>query len=120
MKKYIGAGNELILSNLEKLSKAGARIYIRIPTIKEVNGTDESMKDIIDYLHDKNIHVAQVNLLPYHNTGSSKYEKIGKVYEGVDLHAPSKEEMEHFTGLFKEAGFHNVKNRRLRKWKKEA
>ena len=108
-KKYIGAGNELILSNLEKLSKAGARIYIRIPTIKEVNGTDESMKDIIDYLHDKNIHVAQVNLLPYHNTGSSKYEKIGKVYEGVDLHAPSKEEMEHFTGLFKEAGFHNVK-----------
>ena len=22
---------------------------------------------------------------------------------------PSKEEMEHFTGLFKEAGFHNVK-----------
>ena len=108
-KKYIGAGNELILSNLEKLSKAGARIYIRIPTIKEVNGTDESMKDIIDYLHDKNIHVAQVNLLPYHNTGSSKYEKIGKVYEGMDLHAPSKEEMEHFTGLFKEAGFHNVK-----------
>ena len=108
-KKYIGAGNELILSNLENLSKAGARIYIRIPTIKEVNGTDESMKDIIDYLHDKNIHVAQVNLLPYHNTGSSKYEKIGKVYEGVDLHAPSKEEMEHFTGLFKEAGFHNVK-----------
>lgn len=108
-KKYIGAGNELILSNLEKLSKAGARIYIRIPTIKEVNGTDESMKDTIDYLHDKNIHVAQVNLLPYHNTGSSKYEKIGKVYEGMDLHAPSKEEMEHFTGLFKEAGFHNVK-----------
>lgn len=108
-KKYMGAGNELILSNLEKLSKAGARIYIRIPTIKEVNGTDESMKDIIAYLQEKNIHVAQVNLLPYHNTGSSKYEKIGKTYEGAGLHAPSKEEMEHFTELFKEAGFHNVK-----------
>ena len=36
-----------------------------------------------------------------------------KEYVGDDFflqeHAPSKEEMEHFTGLFKEAGFHNVK-----------
>ena len=39
------------------------------------------MKDIIDYLHDKNIHVAQVNLLPITTPVSSKYEKIGKVYE---------------------------------------
>lgn len=108
-KKYMGAGNEQILSNLEKLSAAGARIYIRIPTIKEVNGTDEAMKEIISYLQEKNIHVANVNLLPYHNTGSAKYEKMGKEYEGMDLHAPSKEEMEHFTELFKESGFHNVK-----------
>ena len=49
-KKYMGAGNETILSNLEKLSAAGARIYIRIPTIKEVNGTDKDMKAIIRYL----------------------------------------------------------------------
>lgn len=108
-KKYMGAGNELILSNLEKLSDSGAKIYIRIPTIKEVNGTDEAIRAIINYLLEKNIHVAQVNLLPYHNTGSAKYEKIGKKYEGVDLHAPEQEEMEHFTELFKEAGFHNVK-----------
>ena len=108
-KKYIGAGNELILSNLEKISAAGARIYIRIPTIREVNGTDKAMNDIIAYLKEKNIQVAQVNLLPYHNTGSGKYVKIGKVYEGTELHAPSKEEMNHFVELFKSAGFHNIK-----------
>lgn len=108
-KKYVGAGNELILANLEKLNAAGARIYIRIPTIKEVNGTDEDMGAIISYLLEKNIHAACVNLLPYHNTGSSKYEKIGMKYEGYEFHAPDNEEMEHFVGLFKEAGFHNVK-----------
>ena len=108
-KKYIGAGNELILSNLEKISAAGPRIYIRIPTIREVNGTDKAMNDIIAYLKEKNIQVAQVNLLPYHNTGSGKYVKIGKVYEGTELHAPSKEEMNHFVELFKSAGFHNIK-----------
>lgn len=58
-KKYMGAGNETILSNLERLSAAGARIYIRIPTIKEVNGTDEDMKAMIKYLQEKNIRVAK-------------------------------------------------------------
>lgn len=108
-KKYMGAGNELILSNLERLNAAGARIYIRIPTIKEVNGTDQSMKDIIAYLLEKKIQAACVNLLPYHNTGSAKYAKLGGRYEGEELHAPNQEEMEHFVTLFKEAGFHNVK-----------
>jgi len=108
-KKYMGTGNELILSNLEKLSRDGARLYIRIPTVKEVNGSDEAMKAIINYLLEKNIHVTRVNLLPYHNTGSGKYMKIGKNYEGADLHAPDKEEMNHFVELFREAGFHNIK-----------
>ena len=62
-KKYIGVDNDLILKNLEQLSKDGARIYIRIPTVKEVNGTREQMQEIISYLDDKKIHVAQINLL---------------------------------------------------------
>ncbi len=107
--KYIGADNTLILENLEKLSADGARIYIRIPTVKEVNGTDEDMRQIIDYLLEKKIRVAQIDLLPYHNTGSSKYERLGEQYEGNGLTAPSREEMEHFVGLFEKAGFHNTK-----------
>jgi len=108
-RKYIGADNTLILENLEKLSADGARIYIRIPTVKEVNGTDEDMRQIIDYLLEKKIRVAQINLLPYHNTGSSKYARLGEQYEGNGLTAPSREEMEHFVGLFEKAGFHNTK-----------
>lgn len=108
-KRYMGAGNEVILGNLEKLSQAGARIYIRIPTIKEVNGNEEAMKAIISWLQEKNIHAAKVNLLPYHNTGSGKYPKVGMCYEGNDLHAPGKEEMNHFVELFQQAGYHNVK-----------
>lgn len=108
-KKYMGAGNEKILENLEKLSASGARIYIRIPTIKGVNAEDDSMKAIISYLQDKKIHVAQINLLPYHNTGSVKYHKIGLEYQGKELERPTNEEMEHFVELFKESGFHNVK-----------
>ena len=68
-----------------------------------------SIHAIIEYLQNKNIHAAQVNLLPYHNTGSVKYEKIGLTYEGQHLERPSDEEMEHFKSLFITAGFHNTK-----------
>ena len=108
-KKYMGMGNEQILKNLEYISSKGARIYIRIPVVREVNGSIEDMGAIIDYLKEKQIRVANVNLLPYHNTGSGKYEKLGLTYKGTDLHAPSNDEMEQFVTLFKESGFHNVK-----------
>ena len=108
-KKYIGVDNKLILDNLVKLSDAGARIYIRIPTIKEVNGNVQNMEDTIHFLKKHGIHPAQVNLLPYHNTGSSKYPKLGMEYKGTDLHAPEKEEMESFVKLFQDAGYINTK-----------
>ncbi len=108
-KKYIGVDNELILENLVKLSEAGARIYIRIPTVKEVNGNEQNMLDTIRFLKENNITPAQVNLLTYHNTGSSKYPKLGMEYQGGDLHAPSTEEMEGFVKLFKDAGYLNTK-----------
>ncbi|MEF9839753.1 MAG: glycyl-radical enzyme activating protein [Lachnospiraceae bacterium] len=108
-KKYVGVDNQLILSNLEQLSKAGARIYIRIPTIKEVNGNDTSMKEIIRFLLEHHINVAQVNLLPYHNTGASKYDKMGEQYGGNNFHAPEHNEMEDFVTLFYQAGFCNTK-----------
>ena len=67
------------------------------------------MTDTINFLKEHNIQPAQVNLLPYHNTGSSKYPKLDMEYKGNDLHAPSKEEMEGFVKLFKDAGFLNTK-----------
>lgn len=108
-KKYMGTDNKLILENLVRLSQDGARIYIRIPTIKEVNGNEENMKETIAFLKQHDIHPAGVNLLPYHDTGSGKYAKLDMEYKGTDLHAPDKEEMEALAALFVNAGFTNTK-----------
>ena len=105
----MGQGNDLILDNLKKLSAAGATLYIRIPTVKGVNGDDESMAAIIDFLVDNHIQVAQVNLLPYHNIGAGKYAKLGLTYEGGALSAPTSEEMQHFVAMFVDNGFHNTR-----------
>lgn len=108
-KKYIGADNKLILENLVRLAKDGARIYIRIPVIREVNGNEKNMKETIAFLKEHDIHPPQINLLPYHDTGSGKYPKLDMEYKGTDLHAPEKAEMEEFVRLFREAGFANTK-----------
>lgn len=106
--KYIGKSNKVILENLKKLSEAGANINIRIPLVEGVNADDESIEELIKFLKN-NINVHKINLLPYHNTGKSKYERLQKVYEGVNFEAPSKERMETVKGKFEKAGFINIK-----------
>lgn len=108
-KQYIGTDNQLILDNLVRLAQDGARIYIRIPTVKEVNGNEQNMRETIAFLQEHDIHPAQINLLPYHDTGSGKYKKLGMIYEGTDLHAPDQEEMEALAAIFIEAGYKNTK-----------
>ena len=108
-KKYIGMDNNVILDNLKGIAKAGARIYIRIPTVKEVNGDEESMAAIMDFLKENGIVPVQVNLLPYHSTGSHKYGKLGREYQAADLTTPTDEEMEGFVKQWNNAGYTNVK-----------
>ena len=108
-RQYMGVDNKLILENLMRLSEDGARIYIRIPTIKEVNGNEKNMKETIAFLKEHDIHPPQINLLPYHDTGSGKYPKLDMEYKGKDLHAPDKAEMEELKKLFIDAGFQNTK-----------
>lgn len=108
-KKYIGMSNKVILDNLKGLAKGGARIYIRIPTIKEVNGDHESMQAIIDFLKENDVRPPQVNLLPYHSTGSHKYGKLGRDYLADEMTTPTDEEMQSFVKQWNDAGFANVK-----------
>ena len=107
-RKYIGTDNNIILDNLKGIAKAGARIYVRIPTVREVNGDPESMAAIMDFLKENDIRPAQVNLLPYHSTGSHKYGKLGREYRASELTAPSDEEMQGFVKQWNDAGFTNV------------
>ncbi|MEG1257019.1 trans-4-hydroxy-L-proline dehydratase activase [Clostridium sp.] len=106
--EFIGKGNELILSNLKKISDAGANINIRIPIIEGVNADEASMDEIINFLKD-NINVKKINLLPYHNTGSSKYDRLRRDYKGYDFSTPSEERMKKIKEKFENQGFLNVK-----------
>lgn len=107
-KKYMGRGNELILSNLKYLSDCGKKIYIRIPLIGGVNSSEQSIKAIVDFLKN-NIQVKKINLLPYHKVGANKYQKLDLSYLGKDFVTPSQEELEKYLDIFRKNGFSDVK-----------
>lgn len=108
-KKFIGVDNKLILENLIKLNNDGAGIYIRIPTIGGVNANEEFMTAVIDFLKSNQINPRQINLLPYHDIGKSKYANLDRFYDEESMTVPTNEAMEGFKSMFEGSGFKNVK-----------
>ena len=76
-KQYVGVGNELIFNNLKNLFAAGAKIWIRIPVIADINDSIRELQGIREFLL-KCGNPDKVELLPYHAMGENKYETIGR------------------------------------------
>ncbi|WMJ88182.1 glycyl-radical enzyme activating protein [Anaerocolumna sp. MB42-C2] len=108
-KKYTGVDNELILKNLKQLSLKKACVWIRIPVIVGVNAAAHHMIQIADFLKAEQISFKQINLLPYHNTGRNKYNRLQLNYEGDCFNTPAQEELETFLAVFNKFNFTNVK-----------
>ncbi len=106
-KEYTGTDNKLIQENLKKLSKVHKRIWIRIPVIGGVNDTMENMEETADFLKDNDIRPEHIHLLPYHETGSGKYERLKRTYDEA-FTVPKDEELNTFRAVFEERGFSNV------------
>jgi len=75
-KKYTGADNRLILSNLEALDSLGADIILRCPLIPGIN-TDKKHLESIAETANKYKNIREINLEPYHPLGISKSRGIG-------------------------------------------
>ncbi|MEA4934648.1 MAG: glycyl-radical enzyme activating protein [Lawsonibacter sp.] len=107
--QFVGTDNQIVLDNLVRLSADGAKINIRIPVISGLNATKEMMESVIAFLKGHWIHPTGINLLPYHNTGKSKYDNLNLPYADEMLRVPSKDQMELFQTMFIQSGFVNTK-----------
>ena len=107
-KKFIGVDNQLILDNLKKLAQEKAKINIRVPVIEGVNASDEEQNAMINFVKG-NVGTVKVNLLPYHNTGRDKYERLGRVYQDDEFSKPTDDRMKQLVKMWNDAGFSNVK-----------
>jgi len=94
-KKYVGVGNELILGNLNRLLNMGAKVWIRIPVIKDVNDSVDEMKAIKNFLSGRQ---QKTELLPYHSMGENKYAAIDKAVQSFAV--PDNEKMKELEAIF--------------------
>ena len=105
-RRYTGVPNERILENLCLVASLGTPFFIRIPLIAEVNASEENIAATVGFLRSLVRLPGEVDLLPYHDIGKGKHERLGTVYnpQELALSAPSNELQERCLCQLTEAG----------------
>ena len=103
-KALTGVPNELILDNARLLAAHGGRLQVRYPVIPKLNDSRENMEATADFCVSLGEAVTLVQLLPYHKSGRSKYERLDRPYRLTNVEPPSEAYMEKALELFTARG----------------
>ena len=104
-KFYTGVPNKLVLENARRLAALHANIIYRIPLIGGVNDDEANIDAVIDFA--KQTNVMDIDLLPYHEFGVAKYQKLGMEY-CCNAYTPRDEDIEKIKKKMEAEGI-NVK-----------
>lgn len=99
-KDKTGVSNELILHNISTLANSGwdGRLVLRIPIIEGFNDGEENILEVIKFMNANNLF--EINILPFHRLGDSKWSQLGKVYPYKDYEPTPKEKMHAIQDVF--------------------
>ena len=84
-----GVYNDLIIENLRYAVMTGKNVIARIPVIPRFNASLSAAEEMAKTLSE--IGIREVHLLPFHQMGESKYEKLGIEYPLPDTPPLSKD-----------------------------
>lgn len=100
-RELTGKGNELIMTNIEKMEKyfANTPLIVRIPVITGVNDAIEDIKSIAIFIHKSKV-VKRIELLPYHRYGHNMYNILSKEYALEKVKVPSKKQLNKMKAIF--------------------
>lgn len=81
-KELFGIGNERVKRNLERLVELGANVVARMPLIRGYNDSEDAITGAIEYIMAlaKRGNISRIDILPYHQFGKKKYEKLDMIY----------------------------------------
>lgn len=105
-KTFCDVPNELILENIRRVAEADFPYYIRIPLIDGVNADEENIIRSAAFLKELPRHPEIINLLPYHDIGKGKHEKLDSIYnpKGYRMATPSTEVQQQCIRIFNDYG----------------
>ena len=76
-REYTGAPREVIVENLLRLDRLGAKIILRCPIIPGLNARDDHFAGIAA-LANRLDNIREIHLMPFHPLGKAKSERLGK------------------------------------------
>ncbi|MHA1300314.1 MAG: glycyl-radical enzyme activating protein [Candidatus Helarchaeota archaeon] len=92
-KELTGKANELILENIQKIAKLKKPTIIRFPLIPGYNDSDENIGKIGEFV--KSLEgINEINIIPFHRLGESKYEHLDREWKMQNTKPPSQERLE--------------------------
>ena len=83
--------------------------WVRIPLIPGFNDSREEMRRIGDFLSSLSRPPERVELMPFHNFCSAKYQSLGMDFAAAGLPLPTPEQVSESAGLLRDRGL-KVKN----------
>ncbi len=104
--RYTGVPNGQILDNIRLIAESGHPYRIRIPLIAEVNASVADIAATADFLRALPLLPEGVDLLPYHDIGKGKHERLGTTYNPgqLALSAPARDVQDRCLRQFEAAG----------------
>lgn len=87
-----GVSNDLIITNLEKTLRLGKKVVLRLPLVPGCNDSVEDMRQTGRFLRE--LGFTQVDVLPYHNLGISKYKALDISYGLASVQLYTREALE--------------------------
>ncbi len=102
-KKFTGVDNKQILDNLKFIFDRNGIVRIRFPLIPGYNDDKENISEMISFLNNLTDH-PQIDILPYHRLGISKYKKL-RIDSSIEfLSPPSDDRIQRVREMLKTNG----------------
>ena len=88
----------------DRLHAKGKPVWIRFVLVPGLTDSEENIRNVADIVARWKGTVERVEVLPFHNMGADKWEKIGLDYELADVKPPSPKAVEHARDIFRSRG----------------
>jgi pyruvate formate lyase activating enzyme len=106
--KYTGVSNEIVLANLNFLASSNADITLRCIVIPGINDSDDHFT-AISALSRQYPTIKTIEVMPYHDFGTSKYIQIGKPIYPIDSKSATNDQATRWINRLSELGCKNLK-----------
>jgi pyruvate formate lyase activating enzyme len=91
-KQYTGVSNNLIQKNMARLLRTDRDVRVRMPLIPCINDDEANLSALGRFLQSHREGV-QLEILPYHRLGESKYTRLNRSFKMVNILPPTPSDM---------------------------